>query len=172
MKRYQQLQIAPYELPFCFYQILSGHNAEMLSEAVRHSSAKNLQFSHSIVFFSIWIWWTFATGRDVIHPAAVQKELRTSISVQLMTFDWFISLGRLQNIRHSKAINWMDMNVLRTGFLCPRDESCPRAEYDIGQSSGFSKPRKKTITQIYKAQSSFINPQMFKYIIFTYYVTR
>ena len=52
MKRYQQLQIAPYELPFCFCQILSGHNTGMLVEAVRHSSDKNLHFSHSIFFLS------------------------------------------------------------------------------------------------------------------------
>ena len=47
MKRYQQLQIATYELPFCFYQILSG-----FYRAVRHSSDKNLHFSQSIFFLS------------------------------------------------------------------------------------------------------------------------
>ena len=46
--------VAPYELPFCFYQILFGHNTGMLSEAVTHSSDKNLHFSYRI-FFSIWI---------------------------------------------------------------------------------------------------------------------
>ena len=40
--------------------------------------------------------------------------LRKSMSVQSMAFGCLMYLERLEDMRHSKAINWMDMDFLKT----------------------------------------------------------
>ena len=52
------------------------------------------------------------------------------MSVQLMAFGCFMSLERLQDMRHPKVVNWMDIDNLRTSCGCRKDDACLRAHWE------------------------------------------
>ena len=69
---------------------------------------------YGCLWVSMGIHWVRERESSFGRPKDV---LRTFTSIQLMPFECFISLGRLQDMRHPKSINWMDMRRSKDVFF-------------------------------------------------------